>query len=106
MIKKKTVARGVALLLSSLPLAAMADWAQTLNDLGKDIRTGMYLLAGTIALGTMVWSGIQWMISRSNGDHQYSFLDYMKQAGVVLAVGGAVALGAAAWQVFGSGNPT
>lgn len=105
--KKKYLTRTVALMVCVLPMVALgADWDQKMVDVGRSIRLGMYAVGGSIALSTMVWSGIQWLISRASGDHQHSFVDYMKQAGVVLAVGGSIVLGAAAWQIFGSGNPT
>ena len=107
MFEKKHLTRVVMLITCLLPLVATAaEWDQKMVSLFRDIRLGMYAVGGSIALSTLVWSGIQWLISRSNGDHQHTFLDYMKQAGVILVVGGSIVLAAAAWQVFGSGNPT
>jgi hypothetical protein len=82
----------------------MADWDSGMQDTARSIRLVLYTLGGTIAGGTLVWSGIQWLISRSNGDHSHTFLDYLKQAAAVAAVGGSMVLAAGAWQLMGSGS--
>lgn len=107
MINKEYVSRLIVTLVCCAPMAVMAaGWDQTLNEYGRNIRIGLYLIGGTIALSMIVWSGIRWMIARGSGDHSHTFIDYLQQVGVTIVVGGSIVLGAAAWQVFGSGNPT
>ena len=89
------------------PMVVMAaTWDQTLVTTGKNVRIGLYAIGGSMALGTLVWSGIRWLMARASGDHSHTFMDYLQQVGVIIVVGGAVVLGAAAWQIFGTGNPT
>lgn len=94
----------VTLALALLPLAAHADWMQTVNQYGTAIRIGLYTFAGTLAIGSLVWSGIQWMIARAQGDRSHTFMDYLQQVLVIMCVGAAVALGTAAWSLFGTGG--
>jgi hypothetical protein len=102
---EKTIGWLVVLFCYSPVLVLAADWDAELLNWGRIIRIGMYSIAGVLGLITLLWSGIQWMISRANGDHSHTFMDYMKQVGVLVIVGGTLALGAAAWQVFGTGDP-
>lgn len=97
--------RVVVVALCCMPALAMADWLSTLQTWGTNIRLGLYALGGTLALGCLMWSGIQWLIARSTGDRSHTFMDYLQQVGVTLVVGGTMVLGAAAWQVFGTGTP-
>lgn len=107
MFKKKYLQLIATVGLCLAPMLAMAgDWDQTLVDYGRNVRIGLYAIGGSMALGTLVWSGIRWMMSRASGDHSHTFMDYLQQVGVIMVVGGAVVLAAAAWQVFGTGNPT
>ena len=107
MFNKQNLLRLVTAVVCLTPMFAMADgWDQELVTLGRNIRIGMYAVGGSMALGTLVWSGIRWLMSRASGDHSHTFMDYLQQVGVIMVVGGAVTLAAAAWQVFGSGNPT
>lgn len=92
----------VTLALALLPLAAHADWLQTVNQYGTNIRIGLYTTAGILAIGSLIWSGIQWMIARAQGDRSHTFMDYVQQVLVIMCVGGAVALGTAAWSIFGT----
>ncbi|MCK9699840.1 conjugal transfer protein [Pseudomonas syringae pv. syringae] len=91
--------------LACLPSIACADWLSTLQQWGSNIRLGLYLLAGTLGLICLIWSGAKWLIARSTGDRSHTFMDYLESMGVLLVVGGSVALGTAAWQVFGTGVP-
>ncbi|PBP37531.1 conjugal transfer protein [Pseudomonas syringae] len=91
--------------LAFLPSIASADWLTTLNQWGSNIRLGLYTLAGTLGVVCLVWSGAKWLIARSTGDRSHTFMDYLESMGVLLVVGGSVALGTAAWQVFGTGVP-
>lgn len=91
--------------LAYLPGIASADWLTTLNQWGSNIRLGLYTLAGTLGLISLIWSGAQWLIARSTADRSHTFMDYLEQVGVLLVVGGSVLLGTAAWQVFGTGVP-
>lgn len=91
--------------LCCMPALAMADWQSSLQTWGTNIRLALYALGGTLALGTLMWNGIQWMIARATGDRSHTFMDYLQQVGVLVVVGGTMVLGAAAWQVFGTGTP-
>lgn len=95
----------IVLALACVPTLASADWMSTLQTYATNIRLGLYAIGGTIAVSGLVWSGIQWLLSRMAGDRSHGFMDYLKDTGVVVAVGAAVVLGTAAWQVFGSGTP-
>jgi type IV secretory pathway VirB2 component (pilin) len=107
MLNIKNVTRLIGLVVCILPVFAMADgWDTTLVTTGRTIRIGMYTVAGTCGLITIVWSGGQWMFARATGDHSHSFMDYVKQIAVVGCVGAGIGLGAWAWQIFGTGNPT
>lgn len=88
-----------------LPGIASADWGDTLQQWGTNVRLVLYALAGTLGLACLIWSGVQWIIARSTGDRSHTFMDYLQQVGVIMVVGGSVALGTAAWQVFGTGAP-
>lgn len=91
--------------LAILPGIASADWQSQLQLWGTNIRTGLYALGGTLGLGALMWNGIQWMIARATGDRSHTFMDYLQQVGVLVVVGATMVLGAAAWQVFGTGTP-
>ena len=91
--------------VACLPGFASADWQETLQTWGTNIRLALYALGGTLGLGCLMWSGIQWMIARSTGDRSHTFMDYLQQVGVLVVVGGTMVLGAAAWQIFGTGEP-
>jgi hypothetical protein len=105
--KQKKFVQVFAVALFLLPTLAMADaWDQALLDWGSKIRIALYALAGTLGLISIVWSGIKWLFARAAGDHSHSFFEYLQQVGVVLVIGGSIAIGTAAWQVFGSGSVT
>lgn len=91
--------------LACLPGIASADWMNTLNQWGSNIRLALYTLSGTLGLCCLIWSGAQWLIARSTGDRSHTFMDYLESMGVLLVVGASVLLGTAAWQVFGTGVP-
>lgn len=101
----KQFQRLMVLAVCCLPAVAMADWQSTLQTWGTNIRLALYALGGTLGLGCLMWSGIQWMIARSTGDRSHTFVDYLQQVGVLVVVGSTMVLGAAAWQVFGTGTP-
>lgn len=105
LVPNKTEVGILLVSLALLPGFASADWLDTLQQWGTNIRLGLYALAGTLGLGCLIWSGVQWLIARSTGDRSHTFMDYLQQVGVILVVGGSVALGTAAWQVFGTGAP-
>ncbi|MFF6575803.1 type IV secretion system protein VirB2, partial [Pseudomonas aeruginosa] len=71
---------------------------------GRNIRLGMFAVGGSIALICLLWVGIGWMSSRAAGDHSTTFMDYVKQVGVLGVVGGVLLLGAWAWAFFGGGT--
>lgn len=89
----------------ALPGLAEASIWDTLQEQASNIRTGLYAVGGTIAVITLVWSGVKWALARSNGDHSYTFKDYIEQGGVILVIGGSMVTAAAIWAIFGSGNP-
>jgi hypothetical protein len=102
----KTLQRTAVIVLCCLPAVAMAaGWDQELQKWGTTIRLFLYAIGGTLALGCLMWSGIHWMIARSTGDRSHTFMDYLQQVGVTVVVGSTMVLGAAAWQVFGTGVP-
>ncbi|MFJ7316421.1 type IV secretion system protein VirB2 [Pseudomonas sp. NPDC098747] len=105
MFSKKYFARLMVSAFFSAPVVAMASWDSDLVDLGNKVRLGLYAFGGTLALGTLVWTGIRWLIARSSGNQDVTFVDYLQQGGVVMAVGGSMVFGAAAWEMFGSGSP-
>lgn len=88
--------------LAFVPLFAHADWYDDLNDYASKIQVGLYLLAGTIAVGAVVFVGLRWLIARSTGDHSVGFTDYLSTIGVAGLVGGSIAAATYAWQFFGS----
>jgi hypothetical protein len=96
----------VAITLLCMPGMASADWKQTLQQYGSDIRVFLYAISGTIAVGSMIWSGIMWLIARNSGDRSHTFMDYLQQVLVIVAVAGSVALATAAWGIFGTGTVT
>lgn len=106
MFSKQYFARLIAASILCAPLFSVAaSWDQTLVEYGNNLRTGLYAFGGSIALSSLVWSGIRWLLARANGDQSQTFMDYIQQVLVIMAVGGAIVLAAGAWQVFGSGSP-
>lgn len=103
-LSKKSTLRNrftLAVLMLLASPVAMADWAATIKEQTRNVQIGLYALAAILALGTLTWVGIKWMISRANGDMETTLMDYFKQMAVVAVVGGVIALGTAAWQLFG-----
>lgn len=94
----------VTLALALVPLAAHADWMQVVNQYGTNIRIGLYSFAGILALVSLIWAGVLWMIARAAGDRSHTFMDYVQQVLVIICVGGSIAIGTAAWQLFGTGG--
>lgn len=103
--KQLQIQRMALIALCCMPALAMADWQSSLQTYATNIRLALYALGGTLGLGCLMWSGIQWMIARATGDRSHTFMDYLQQVGVLVVVGGSMVLGAAAWQVYGSGSP-
>lgn len=101
----KTEQRILVFALACMPAFASADWMSTLQTYATNVRVGLYAIGGTVAVSGLVWSGIQWLMARASGDRSHGFMDYLKDTLVVTAVGAAVVLATAAWQVFGSGTP-
>lgn len=102
--KQKQLVKFVVVVIACAPLFAMADWDSTLLEWSRKIRIGLYALGGSAALISLVWCGIKWLIARANGDHSTTFMDYLQQVMVIIAVGAAIVLAAAAWQIFGTGT--
>jgi hypothetical protein len=95
--------RVAVLAMCYLPFLAHADaWDQTATSTAKKIQIGLYAIAGTCAVVTLLYSGLRWMIARSSGDHSHSFTDYLQQCLVIVVVGGSSALAAGLWQIYGT----
>ncbi len=108
MLNKRNLQRAAVLALCILPALAMAadtGWSQKLQEWGTNIRLALYALGGTLFLCTLMWSGIKWAIARTTGNHSHTFMDYLEQVGLGVVIGASMVLGAAAWQVFGTGTP-
>lgn len=90
---------GIILVFVS-PLA-FAGWTDTLNSYAKDTQIGLYAIGGSVALGSLIYVGIRWQISRMNGDMETTLGDYFKQIAVIAIVGASLIIAAAAWQFFG-----
>ena len=105
LVPNKTELHIFLVAVACLPGFASADWSDTLQTWGTSIRLALYALAGTLGLCCLMWSGAQWMIARATGDRSHTFMDYLQQMGVLLVVGGTMAIGTAIWQIFGSGAP-
>lgn len=84
-----------------VPTLAFASWTDTLNSYAKDTQIGLYAVGGTVALGSLIYVGIRWQISRMNGDMETTLGDYFKQIAVIAIVGASLVIAAAAWQFFG-----
>lgn len=93
------VSLAIMMLLVS-PLV-LADWKSSLQSYARDVQVGLYAVTAVIALVTLTWVGVKWLISRSNGDHETTLMDYFRQIGSVALVGGVILIGTAAWQFFG-----
>lgn len=105
MLGKKLKVLVVVVACMAPAVAMAAGWDSTLQKWGTNIRLALYALGGTLGLACLMWSGIQWQIARATGDRSHTFMDYLQQVGVLVVVGGTMVLGAAAWQVFGTGTP-
>lgn len=112
MQKLKTRGREVMLRIAVflavyIPFTARADeWDEKAVQLARNIRLGMFAIGGSLALLSLLWVGIGWMLARANGDHSKTFMDYVNQVIVIAAVGAALILGAWAWAYFGGGTVT
>lgn len=98
----KTELRILAISLMLQPAMAFADWKQTINQYAGDIQLALYGIAGTIAVISLVWSGVKWQFARMSGDRSHTFMDYVQEVLVIIAVSASVILATAAWQIFGS----
>jgi hypothetical protein len=94
----------VLITLVCMPGMASADWKQTIQQYGSDIRLLLYALSGTVAVSSLIWSGIMWLVARNSGDRSHTFMDYFQQVLVVVAVSASVAVGTAVWGIFGTGT--
>lgn len=92
-----------ALATAYMPLIAHADWGDDVNAEARKARIALYLICGTVGVGTMVWKGINLLLARANGDHSVTLMDYLKQCCLVGLVAASVPLGVWAWNFFGSG---
>lgn len=86
--------------------AGNAGWLDTLNEYATAIRIGLYALAGTVVLCTLIVSGIRLAISRMSGNHDKTFWDYVGDLSMAIWIGGVIVFFTAMWQVFGSSSGT
>lgn len=98
-------ALGTLLALAFSPYAFAAGdtgWLDTLIAYAKNIQVGLYALAATVVLCTLIVSGIRLAISRMSGNHDKTFWDYVSDLSMALWIGGGIAIFSALWQVLGS----
>jgi len=93
------------LIMAFSPYALAAGdtgWLDTLISYAKNIQIGLYALAATVVLCTLIVSGIRLAISRMSGNHDKTFWDYVGDLSMALWIGGGIAIFSALWQVLGS----
>lgn len=92
----------LALLCFTLsPQLACAAWYDPILNFAREFKTGLIVLGGIVALCSMVYCGVGWLISRMVGSMEIQFFDYLKTAGVIGVVGGSVALATWAYSLWG-----
>ncbi|EJX5188421.1 hypothetical protein ACGG0V_004559 [Salmonella enterica] len=96
-----TPVRFYALLVMTMPLYAEAAWYDPLVKFAREFQTALIIIGGVVAIGSLVYIGVCWIISRMAGDMGTTAMDYVKHIGVIGAVGGAVAAATWAYQVWG-----
>ncbi|MCX8963083.1 hypothetical protein EHW64_18680 [Erwinia psidii] len=83
------------------PQLASAVWYDPILTFAREFKTGLIVLGGIVALCSMVYCGVGWLISRMVGSMEIQFFDYLKTAGVIGVVGGSVALATWAYSLYG-----
>ncbi|PLY35822.1 hypothetical protein F164LOC_18175 [Pectobacterium carotovorum] len=84
-----------------IPIYAHAAWYDPIVKFVKEFQTAIIIIGGAAAVGSLVYVGISWIISRMSGNMETTAMDYFKHAAVIGAVGGAVALATWAYSVWG-----
>lgn len=96
--------RYIALLFVFIPVYAHAAWYDPIVKFVKEFQTGIIIVGGAVAVGSLVYVGVCWIISRMSGNMETTAMDYVKHIGVIGvigAVGGAVAAATWAYQLWG-----
>ena len=83
------------------PQLASAAWYDPILSFAREFKTGLIVLGGIVALCSMVYCGVGWLVSRMVGSMEIQFFDYLKTAGVIGVVGGSVALATWAYSLWG-----
>jgi uncharacterized membrane protein YidH (DUF202 family) len=96
---RKQVLFALALILS--PMCAYADWGGDAQNWAKNTQIALYAIAGTAAIGSLVWQGLRWLIARMTDSHEMNLMGYLQQAMVIVMVGASVIIATAAWQFAG-----
>lgn len=103
-MKKTHLNRYSFLLLSFylvFPFSAHAVWYDPLVKFAQEFRTALIIIGGVVAVSSMVYVGVCWIISRMAGTMDTTMMDYVKHIGVIGSVGGAVALATWAYSLWG-----
>lgn len=101
LLKKLTPLNYFTLLMMFAPMMVNAAWYDPITTFAKDFNTGIIIVGGLLAVGSMVYVGSCWLISRMAGTMETTAMDYVKHIAVVGAVGGAVAAASWAYQLWG-----
>ncbi|WP_226020550.1 hypothetical protein [Serratia symbiotica] len=96
-----TPARFYALLVMTLPLYASATWYDPIVNFAREFQTALIIIGGTMAIGSLVFVGVCWIISRMAGTSKTTAMDYVEQIAVIGTVGGAIAAATWAYQIWG-----
>jgi hypothetical protein len=96
-----TPVRFYALLVMTMPLYAEAAWYDPIVKFAREFQTALIIIGGVVAIGSLVYVGVCWIISRMSGSMETTAMDYVKHVGVIGAVGGAVAAATWAYEIWG-----
>ncbi|MEN3262738.1 MULTISPECIES: hypothetical protein [unclassified Sodalis] len=91
----------LALMFLVTPLTAQAAWYDPLVKFAQEFRTALIIIGGVVAVSSLVYVGVCWIISRMAGTMDTTMMDYMKHVGVIGAVGGAVSAATWAYSLWG-----
>ena len=83
------------------PQLASAAWYDPILTFAREFKTGLIVLGGIVALSSLAYCGISWLISRMVGSMEVQFFDYIKTASVIGVVGGSTALATWAYSIWG-----
>lgn len=84
-----------------IPGYANAAWYDPIVQFVNEFKTGIIIIGGALAIGSLVYVGVMWIIARMGGTHETTAMDYVKHIGVIGAVGGAVAAATWAYELWG-----